>query len=67
MGFLGVSVLLKGTSTGTNTDANGNFKITCQRQLVLVFSAVGLEKKEVVVGNNLSINVSLGGQKTSMK
>lgn len=56
----GISILVKGTSSGTNTDAEGNFKINVRdNSSVLVFSAVGFEKKEVTVGNNSIINVTL--------
>lgn len=62
----GVSVVVKGTTTGTNTDADGNFKLTVRDgSAVLVFSAVGFEKKEITVGNNSVFNISLGvDQKT---
>lgn len=62
----GVSVLVKGTTTGTNTDADGNFKMTVKdNNAVLVFSAVGFEKKEITVGNGTVFNVTLSvDQKT---
>ncbi len=62
----GVSVLVKGTTTGTNTDGDGNFKLTVKdNSSVLVFSAVGFEKKEITVGNGTVFNVTLSvDQKT---
>lgn len=55
----GVSIIVKGTTTGTNTDADGNFKLTVKDNgAVLVFSAVGFEKQEIAVGNRTTINVS---------
>ena len=55
----GVSIIVKGTTTGTNTDADGNFKLTVKdNSAVLVFSAVGFEKQEVTVGNRTTINVT---------
>ncbi|OIR13187.1 TonB-dependent receptor SusC precursor [mine drainage metagenome] len=46
-----VSVTIKGTSTGTFTDDNGNFKFTTTQKppFVLVFSSVGFTEKEVAV------------------
>lgn len=56
----GVSIVVKGTTTGTNSDADGNFKLTVKDNgAVLVFSAVGFEKQEIAVGNRTSINVSM--------
>lgn len=55
----GVSVLVKGTNQGTNSDANGNFKIAgVSSRSVLVFSAIGFLTQEQTVGNQSVINVS---------
>ena len=55
----GVNVLLKGTTRGVQTDFDGNYSIQAAPGDVLVFSFVGLETKEVTVGSNNTINVSL--------
>ncbi|OSZ81131.1 hypothetical protein CAP36_07805 [Chitinophagaceae bacterium IBVUCB2] len=55
----GVSVSVKGTRTGTTTDANGNFSITVPDDAVLVFSSVGYETFETAVAGKSSIDVSL--------
>jgi hypothetical protein len=48
----GVSIYLKGTSVGTATDADGNFTFPQELQAgdVLVFSFIGYETREYVVG-----------------
>jgi TonB-linked SusC/RagA family outer membrane protein len=66
----GVSVMVKGTNAGTATDANGNFSINVPgNNSVLVFSSVGFITKEVIVGNQTEILLSLdsdgGGQQLS--
>ncbi len=45
----GVTVLIKGTQTGMSTDAKGQFVLTIphSKDIVLVFSFVGMEKKEL--------------------
>ncbi len=44
----GVNVVLKGTSTGTVTDGQGNYLITAPDQGgVLVFSFIGLQAEEL--------------------
>jgi TonB-linked SusC/RagA family outer membrane protein len=55
----GVSVSLKGTTTGTTTSANGKFIITATAGDVLVFSYIGYLKKEVTVGTGLNYDVAL--------
>lgn len=59
-GIPGASVLIKGTTTGTSTDLDGNFKLKVGSDLdVLVFSSVGLTTKEIVVGSQSSFNLTL--------
>jgi TonB-linked SusC/RagA family outer membrane protein len=58
-GLTGVSVAVKGTTKGSQTDANGNFSVDASVGNVLVFSFVGFEPKEINVLNNQDINVSL--------
>jgi TonB-linked SusC/RagA family outer membrane protein len=58
-GLAGVSITVKGTRTGTTTDAGGNFAITVPDNAVLIFSYVGYESKEVTVAGQTSINVQL--------
>ena len=58
-GLPGASVLIKGTSTGTVTDMDGNFSISAASSDVLVVSFIGYQTKEVTVGGQTSIEVSL--------
>jgi TonB-linked SusC/RagA family outer membrane protein len=59
LGLPGVNVVLKGTATGTMTDAEGNFSLRVPESSVLIFSYVGFISQEVAVGNNTTINISL--------
>ncbi|GAA4279642.1 SusC/RagA family TonB-linked outer membrane protein [Gaetbulibacter aestuarii] len=54
----GVNVLVKGTSTGTVTDFDGNFEISANNGDVLVFSYVGYKTQEVTVSGN-TVNVTM--------
>ncbi len=58
-GLAGVSVLVKGTNTGTSTDANGNYALNAPSGATLVFSFIGYGSKEVVIGNQTKIDVTL--------
>ncbi|MEY3956139.1 MAG: hypothetical protein RLZ73_593 [Bacteroidota bacterium] len=66
-GIPGASVAVKGTSKGTSTDMDGNYKITVGNSAVLVFSAVGTNSQEVSVGSKTQINVSLSADTKSLQ
>ena len=55
----GVNVLIKGTTIGTVTDINGNyrFQIPDQKETILVFSFIGLATEEVIVGSRNRIDM----------
>ncbi len=56
----GVNVLLKGTSTGTTTDIEGNYVLSVpDAGGTLVFSFVGMATKEVEIGAQAVIDVEL--------
>ena len=56
----GVSILVKGTSRGTTSDAEGNFTIEVDdSNAILVFSFIGYVIEEVSVGNKSKLAVSL--------
>lgn len=59
--LIGVSVKVKGTSTGDQTDVKGTFKITLasSEQVTLVVSYIGYLTKEVVVNNKSQLEISL--------
>jgi len=55
----GVSVKVKGSSMGTQTDANGNFTLTVPDNAVLVISYVGYVQQEISVSGRTSVNITL--------
>src|SRR5258706_12025790 len=56
----GVNVLVKGTTTGTITDADGRYRLNVNSaEDVLVFSFVGFVSQEVVVGGRTAVDVVL--------
>lgn len=56
----GVNIFLKGTSTGTISDHNGNYTIEVPgADAVLVFSYIGFRTQEVSVGSQTQIDLSL--------
>ena len=56
----GTTILEKGTTNGTITDVDGNYSITVAgSESVLVFSFVGYETREIVVGNQTVISTAL--------
>ncbi|WP_157718067.1 TonB-dependent receptor [Gramella sp. MAR_2010_147] len=56
----GVNIIEKGTSNGAVTDFDGEYSITVSgEESVLIFSFLGFQSKEVLVGNSSTINLSL--------
>ena len=55
----GVSVVVKGTMTGTTTNVDGTYTLKVPGNATLVFSFVGLTSKEVAVNNKTTIDVIL--------
>jgi len=55
----GVSIVIKGTSTGTQTDGNGKYSLSVAKGKTLDFSFIGFETKTILVGNESVINVTL--------
>lgn len=57
--IIGASVVVKGTTTGTVTDLDGNFQINASAGNTLVISYIGYKPQEIVVGNQKNINIVL--------
>lgn len=55
----GATILVKGTTSGTTTDLDGNYSINASESQVLIFSFIGFTTQEVTVGNQSIINASL--------
>ena len=61
-GLPGVNVVIKGTTTGVTTDLDGNYRISVDDgATTLVFSYVGFETQEVVVGARTRIDLTMSG------
>lgn len=55
----GANIIIKNTTTGTQSDFDGNYSISANSNQVLVFSYVGFDTQEVAVGSKTRINISL--------
>ncbi len=55
----GATIQVKGKSTYSVTDANGNFSVDASPNATLIISSVGYITKEVNVGNNATLSVQL--------
>jgi len=55
----GANILVKGTTTGSQSDFNGKYTINAPKGATLVFSYIGFKTQEIVVGENLTIDVTL--------
>ena len=57
--LIGATVVISGTSSGTTTDFDGNYKINANTGDVLIFSYVGYKNKEATVGASNTISLAL--------
>jgi TonB-linked SusC/RagA family outer membrane protein len=55
----GVNISLKGTNRGTTTDSEGAYSITAASGATLVFSFIGFQTQEAVIGSLTTINITL--------
>ena len=67
-GMPGVNVLVKGTTIGTATSADGSFRLNVPSdQAVLVVSFIGYATKEVTVGSQTTLNIALDLDVTALQ
>ncbi|MBX2915078.1 MAG: TonB-dependent receptor [Cyclobacteriaceae bacterium] len=66
-GIPGANILLKGTNTGTTTNADGDFSLTIGNDAILVISYIGYTTQEVVVGSQSRLTVSLQTDITALQ
>jgi TonB-linked SusC/RagA family outer membrane protein len=59
MPLYGVSIQVKGTTTGVLTDASGKFSLVVDDDGVLLVSFIGYKSQEIIVGKRTSINIQL--------
>ena len=57
--LIGVNILVKNTGRGTVTDLDGKYALQANQGETLVFSFTGFTSKEVVVGSNPVMNITL--------
>jgi TonB-linked SusC/RagA family outer membrane protein len=57
-GVIGATIMEKGTSNGTVTDLDGNFKLECKAGVTLVVTYIGFNPQEVTAKDGLDITLS---------
>ena len=66
-GIPGANVLVKGTTTGAITDANGGYSVSVPgNEATLVFSFIGYATQEVLVGERTTLDVQLADVENSL-
>ncbi|GAA4466230.1 TonB-dependent receptor [Nibrella saemangeumensis] len=63
----GVTVQIKGTTRGTNTDGTGVYRINVPENATLIFSFIGKTNQEVAVGNQNTVDVILADDSKSLQ
>ncbi|CAL67610.1 vWA domain-containing protein [Christiangramia forsetii] len=62
----GVNIIVKGTTTASQTDFDGKYSIEAKEGEILVFSFVGLKTKEVKIGKNSVMNITMLADTSSL-
>lgn len=55
----GVSIMIKGTTTGVSTDFDGNYTITVKKGQILQFLYLGFKEQQVTVASQKTINIAM--------
>ncbi len=63
----GASVIIKGTSIGTVTDADGEFKISGRPDDLIVISFIGYKQQEILIGQQTVVDVKLAEDVQTLK
>lgn len=63
----GVNVVVEGTTTGTQTDFDGNYSIKAEKGATLIFTYIGMKTQKVVVGDAKLITVVLEEAENSLE
>jgi TonB-dependent starch-binding outer membrane protein SusC len=66
MAVPGVNILVKGTTQGTSTDADGKYSLNVPANSTLVYSFIGYVVQEIPVGNQTVIDVTLESDVTTL-
>lgn len=57
--MIGVTIMVKGTPTGTVTDFDGNYSLEVPSNSTIIFSMIGYKTQEIKVNSRTHINVAL--------
>lgn len=66
-GIPGANIMVKGTTTGTITDMDGNYSIVVDKNSTLVFSFIGYVEQTVPVNGKTLINVTLSDETQALE
>ncbi|WP_035093932.1 carboxypeptidase-like regulatory domain-containing protein, partial [Aquimarina macrocephali] len=62
----GVNILVKGTSSGAQSDFDGNYSLQVEAGQTLIFSYLGFKTEEKLVGNETTVNMTMYQDATSL-
>jgi len=62
----GVTIVVSGTNIGTTTDFDGNYSINASSGQVLRFSYIGMKPKDITVGSETTLDVTLEEDSTKL-
>ena len=66
MPLAGVNIIVEGTSTGTQTDFDGNFTIEASTGQVLAFTYIGYADNKITVGEQTTLSVTMSAEAAAL-
>ena len=63
----GVSIVIKGTTTGTATRADGTYSLNAKPNSTIIASFIGYESQEIAVGNRSVVDITLKGSPVTLQ
>ncbi len=63
----GVSILLKGTSSGTTSRADGTYSLNAKSGSSIIVSFIGFESQEITIGNRSVVDITLKGSAVTLQ
>lgn len=62
----GVTIMVKGTTSGTATDINGSYTLQAPSNGILVFSFIGMQTQEISINGRKEINIEMEDEKVDL-
>lgn len=60
--LVGVTIVVKGTTTGTTSDIDGNYSLSTEKGVTVIYSFIGFQKEEILIEEQSVINIKMASE-----